>query len=189
MTNNIPADWCDYESGHPAHIDSRAFPERYCPGDLEPQSPLWCPILVPHEAHRTQNQFGGWNECSGKSNFPVISSTKAPEVTPEYVLKNVQALGARFREIQETHEQKLEEIFKEHGLEGVFLYGKSNRALDHLRGDYKSAVFPLVYGMGNGAVPTFEEWMATALAHISKRATAEYAAHVESVRRLSLIHI
>lgn len=183
MTNNFPADWCDYAPGHLAHIDTRAFPERYCPGDLEPQSPLWCPIRVPHEAHRAQNQFGGWNECSGKMNFPKISSTEAPEVFPDYVLANVQHLNQRFQEILEEHERELEEAFKRGGLKEVYRLGQDTRTLGHLRRDYKTAVFPLVYGMGGGHVPTLEEWLATVLAHISERASAEYAEHVETVRR------
>ena len=183
MTNNTPADWCDYESGHPAHIDFRAFHERYCPGDLEPQSPLWCPILVPHDAHRAQNQFGGWNECSGKK-LPVrIGPVEDVNPNSEYVLKNVQLLGDRFREIQESHERDLEEAFNRGGLREVYRLGINANPLKHLRRDYKNAVFPLAYGVGGGPVPTFAEWLATALSHISTRATAEYAEHVETVRR------
>lgn len=200
MTNNVTPAWCDYEAGHPAHIDERKFPARYCPGDLEFQRPTWCPILVPHEAHRAQNQFGGWNECSGKtfsvaeqrqasarisSKFPVekVISDARPEPMSEEILVNVLEITERFRELQEAHERKLEEAFKVGGLGEVFRLGQSSNPFKHLRHDYKTAVFPLVYGVSGGPVPTFEEWIASALALISEKARAEYAQHVDSVRR------
>ncbi len=29
-------------------------------------SPLWCHNDAPHEAHRERNEYGDWNECTGR---------------------------------------------------------------------------------------------------------------------------
>ena len=60
--------WCCTRSGvSPCNCHRAQFVALLSqPTPTAEPSPLWCADDTPHDAHRARNEFGGWNECTGR---------------------------------------------------------------------------------------------------------------------------